>query len=130
MNETPQPMDFDVQTAWLRRFTSDAESNLQAFALRLKEALPGQVTIHESKPFLFGTPKTTGVSINIGEHKYTLEIAKGQLKANIAMVVREITLNTKMIDPAEWFIQLITETKQTTEHAKSLSQSLSAFMSS
>ena len=31
-------VDFDTQAAWLRRFTSDSESNLRAFALRLREA--------------------------------------------------------------------------------------------
>ena len=33
-------IDFDVQAAWWRRFQSDAESNLRAFSLRLKEAMP------------------------------------------------------------------------------------------
>ena len=44
--------DFDMQAAWLRRFHADAESNLKAFALRLKEAMPDLVTIRESKGFL------------------------------------------------------------------------------
>ena len=39
-------MDFDMQAAWLRRFNADAESNLKAFALRLKEAMPDLVTGH------------------------------------------------------------------------------------
>jgi len=34
----PADIDFDMQAAWLRRFTADAEGNLRAFALRLKEA--------------------------------------------------------------------------------------------
>jgi hypothetical protein len=44
------------------------------------------------------------------------------------MVVRGITLNTKTIDPADWFNRLADETKEATEHAKALSQSLAAFM--
>jgi len=130
MSESSPHIDFDMQAAWLRRFKADAESNLKAFALRLKEALPEHVTIHESKPFFFGTPKTTGVTVSIGERKYTLTIADGHLKASVAMIVREITLSTKSIDPAEWFTQLAAETQKTTEHAKNLSNSLSAFMSS
>ena len=81
-NDSPQNIDFDMQAAWLRRFQADAESNLRAFALRLKEALPDQVTIHESKP-LFGKPKTTGVSVDLSEHRYTLEMANNRLKASI-----------------------------------------------
>jgi hypothetical protein len=34
--------DFDMQAAWMRRFASDTDSNLRAFALRLKEALCAQ----------------------------------------------------------------------------------------
>ena len=36
-----------MQAAWLRRFHVDAESNLNAFALRLKEAMPELVTVQE-----------------------------------------------------------------------------------
>jgi hypothetical protein len=122
-------IDFDMQAAWLRRFNGDAESNLRAFALRLKEALPQQVSILESKSF-FSKPKLTGVSVDIGEHRYTLEVARGQLKACIAMVVRGITLNTKTVPPAEWFKRLAAETQTANAHAQSLSQSLSAFMAS
>lgn len=130
MSDANQNMNFDLQTAWLRRFQSNAESNLSAFSLRLKEALPEQVTVYETKPFLFGTSKITGVKVSLGDNEYTLQIIKGQLKATITMVVRGITLNTKNIEPAEWFSKLIAETKKATEHAQRLSESLSIFMSS
>ena len=128
MSESAPQLNFDLQTAWLRRFTSDAESNLKGFALRLKEALPDHVTLLEKKPFLFGEPKFTGVSVEMGEHRYLMEIVNGRLQANVAMIVRGITLNTKRLDPAEWFVQLTAEAQKSTEYAKSLSESLSAFM--
>ena len=124
-----QPIDFDVQAAWLRRFKADAESNLKAFALRLKEAMPDLVTIQESRGFFSGA-KTTGVTIELGENRYGLAIDGGRLKATVAMVVRGITLNTKTVDPAEWFVKLAEETKKASEHAQALSQSLSDFMAS
>jgi hypothetical protein len=127
MNDSSQNIDYDVQAAWLRRLTSDIESNLSAFALRLKEAMPERVTLLEKKSF-FSAPKLTGVSVEIGERKYTLEVDGKRLKATVAMVVRGITLNTKNVDPAQWFAQLSEETLKTTEHAKSFNQSLSAFM--
>jgi hypothetical protein len=120
-------MDFDMQAAWLRRFKADAESNLKAFALRLKEAMPELVTVHEAGGFFSGS-KTTGVTVELGENRYSLEIERGRLKATIAMVVRGITLNTKAIDPADWFARLAEETKKATEHAQALSRSLAAFM--
>jgi hypothetical protein len=121
-------LDFDMQAAWLRRFRADAESNLKAFALRLKEAMPDMVTIHESKGFLSSTGKVTGVTIELGESHYALAIERGRLKATVAMVVRGIALNTKSIDPAEWFAKLSEETRKVSEHAQALSTSLSAFM--
>lgn len=123
-------VDFDRQAAWLRRFRSDAETNLSAFARRLKEALPDQVTVHESRGFLSRTARTTGVTVSLGENQYKLELAGGRLQASVAMVVRGITLNTKTVDPAEWFSRLAQETRAATEHAKALSQSLDAFMGS
>ena len=120
--------DFDMQAAWLRRFHADAESNLKAFALRLKEAMPELVTIRESKGFFSRAAQVTGVSVDLGTNQYTLELANGRLKATVAMVVRGITLNTKDVDPSDWFVRLSRETQQATAQAKALSQSLTSFM--
>jgi hypothetical protein len=123
-----QNFDFDMQAAWLRRFKADAESNLKAFALRLREAMPELVTMHQTRGFFSSVAKTTGVSVDLGENRYTLEIDGGRLKAKIAMVVRGVTLNTKDVDPAEWFVRLAEETKKASEHAQALSRSLADFM--
>jgi hypothetical protein len=120
--------DFDMQAAWLRRFHADAESNLKAFALRLKEAMPELVTIRESKGFFSRAAQVTGVSVDLGTNQYTLELANGRLKATVAMVVRGITLKTKDVDPGDWFVRLSRETQQATAQAKALSQSLTSFM--
>ena len=121
-------IDFDMQAAWLRRFKTDAESNLTAFALRLKEALPELVTIHQSRGLFSRNAKTRGVTVELGQNKYSLEIDAGQLKAKIAMVVHGVVLNTKNVDPSDWFVQLAAETRKASEHAKALSQSLGDFM--
>ena len=128
MTSTGAPLDFDVQAAWLRRFNADAESNLRAFALLLREALPERVTVHESKGLFSRNVKTTGVTVELGEHRYILMMANGRVQAQIAMVVRGITLNTKSVAPSEWFIRLREETQKASEFAQSLSQSLDRFM--
>jgi hypothetical protein len=122
------PVDFDLQAAWLRRFSADAESNLRAFALVLREAMPQLVTIQESRGLFSRNVKTTGVTVELGEHRYILQVAKGRLLAQIAMVVRGVTLNTKSVAPGEWFERLRTETQKASEHAQSFSQSLDRFM--
>lgn len=120
--------NFDIEAAWLRRFQSDAESNLRAFALTLREAMPELVTIEEHRGLFERRGRVTGVQIALGEHRYVLQLASGRLQASIAMVVRGITLNTRPVDPAEWFRLLAEETHQASEHAKSLSQSITRFM--
>ena len=120
--------DFDLQAAWLRRFHADVEGNMRAFALRLKEALPQFVTIHESKGFLSRHARVTGVSIDLRTNRFSLEVTDGRLRATVRMIVRGITLNTKEIDPADWFARLSQETKETTAQARALSASLQSFM--
>jgi hypothetical protein len=46
----------------------------------------------------------------------------------ISLVVRGVALNTKDIDPSEWFMRLAEETKKASEHARALSCSLVDFM--
>ncbi len=120
-------IDFDMQAAWLRRFAADAQGNLAAFALRLKEAMPDLVTIHEKKA-LFAPAKITGLSVALGDKSYRLEEAGGRVRTSVALIVRGIALNTRDVDPAEWFALLAAETRQASEQAKALSRSLAAFM--
>lgn len=125
MSEAP---DFDMQAAWLRRFRADAEGNLRAFALRLREAMPDAVTIRESRSFFARTSNIIGVAVRIGDHRYTLDIEGGRLCARVAMEVRGIVISNKAIDPADWFARLMEETRHATEHAATLSRSLADFM--
>ncbi len=121
---------FDVQAAWLRRFKADAESNLRAFALRLREAMPDAVQIHESRSLFSRTTRTTGVTVQLGDSRYVLEIAQNRLRASIAMEVRGIVISTKTVEPADWFARLSAETQRATEHAGALSRSINDFMAS
>jgi hypothetical protein len=120
--------DFDIQAAWLRRFNADAESNLKAFALRLKAAMPDLVTVHEQRSFFVKSGKIAGVSIELGQNRYHIEIERGRLTTTVAMVVRGIVLHTTDIDPAEWFARLHQEAHAMSEHAQSFSRSLAQFM--
>ena len=121
-------VDFDMQAAWLRRFNADAESNLKAFALRLKEAMPDLVTVQEQRGFFAKSGKITGVSIELGENRYRIKVERGRLKTTVAMVVRGIVLNTKDMAPAEWFARLYQEAHAMSEQGQGLSRSLAKFM--
>lgn len=121
-------IDFDMQAAWLRRFSSDAESSLSAFALRLAAALPELVTLHEKKSLFAHKARITGVTVELGDRRYVLELNGNRLAASIVLVVRGIALSTRAVPPADWFRQLAEETRQATEQARALSASLADFM--
>ena len=124
-------LDFDTQAAWLRHFQADAENSLRTFALRLREAMPELVTVREQRKGLFARGGViTGVTVALEPNRFILELENGRLRASIAMVVRDIAISTKRVDAGEWFAKLAEETRKTSEQAKRLAQSLSAFMAS
>ncbi len=84
--------------------------------------------MHEQKGLFSKSGKVTGVTIELGESRYKLEIAAGRLAASVAMVVRGITLNTKTLSAPEWFAKLAEETQKASVLAQGLSVSLQQFM--
>ena len=119
---------FDIDSAWLRRFSADAGANLSAFGHRLKEALPDRVTL-EHKRGLFGRRgDVSGVEITLGDNRYRLALNGGRLSLTVAMVVRGVTLNTRQLDAETWFARLAEETRAASGDAEALSRSLSGFM--
>lgn len=128
--EMANTQDFDLQAAWMRRFHADAASNLQAFALRLREAMPERVTLKEHKGLFSRGSKIVGLVVEMDQQHFGLELANGRLHATLSSVVRGIAISNKTLDPAEWFAKLAEETRKTSEHARRLAQSLSAFMAS
>ena len=121
---------FDIDSAWFRRFSADAVANLGAFALRLKEALPDLVAVERRRGLFGKRGEVTAVDVALGDRRYRLSRAGGRLQATGATVVRNVTLNTRPLDPAEWFAQLAAETRAASGHAEALSRSLQGFMRS
>ena len=121
--------DFDDQAAWLRQFERNARDELGAFALRLREALPDRVTLQRSRGGLFGgAARVTGVTVELGQNRYGLELAQGRLQASIALVVYGIALSTRSVEPGDWFVRLGGEMQAAGIEAAALSRSLGDFM--
>ncbi len=121
-------LDFDRQAAWLRRLDADAQGQLAALALRLREALPDRVTVQRGRGLFAASARVIGVTVELGQNRYLLELSQGRLRASIALVVRGITLNTRSVEPGEWFARLAEETRAASADAGELSRSLSDFM--
>lgn len=131
MSEDGPKVDFDTEMAWTRRFEADAAGNLRALALRLREAMPHQVTVDTSFRGFFSRGATiVGVTVRLGENAYALKLESGRLQASVALVVRGVAISNKPIAPDDWFRCLAEEARKSSEQARSLSRSIDAFMSS
>ena len=123
--------DFDIQAAWLRRFHADAESNLKAFALRLKEAMPELVTVRESKGLFRAQRGITGVSVELGDKPVHAgnrpRPAEGDRRDGGARhhAEHEDRRSGRLVRPAG-----AKKPRHATDHARSLSRSLTSFMES
>jgi hypothetical protein len=131
MSENGPKIDFDAEMAWMRRFEADAAGNLRALALRLKEAMPHQVTVETSlRGFFSRAEAIVGVSVHLGENAYSLRLEGGRLQAHVALIVRGVAISNKPVPPDDWFRRLSEEARKSSEQARSLSRSIDAFMSS
>jgi hypothetical protein len=130
MSENEPRIDFDTEMAWTRRFEADAAGNLRALALRLQEAMPHQTKVDTTLLGFFSrNAAVVGVTVQLGEHAYSLKLEGGRLKASVALIVRGIAISNKPVPPEDWFRRLTEEARKSSEQARNLSRSIDAFMS-
>lgn len=99
--------EIDQLLASLRADASDAHAFLQALAVRLEGALPGQVQI-ERRGGLFAREKSVKqIDLDLGEQRYSIaEEGHGRLQAQRVHVVRGIALKTEELSVDEWIQSL------------------------
>ena len=95
--------EIDQLLASLRADAGDAHAFLQALAVRLDGALPGQVQI-ERRGALFSRKKAVKqIDLDLGEQRYCIaEEGHGRLRAQRVHVVRGIALKTEDLSVEEW----------------------------
>ena len=99
--------EIDQLLASLRADAGDAHAFLQALAVRLEGALPGQVQI-ERRGGLFTREKPVKqIDLDLGEQRYSIaEEGRGRLRAQRVHVVRGIALKTEELSVDEWIQSL------------------------
>jgi hypothetical protein len=104
--------DIDLIMAALRADTADLSMFLDVIALKLSDALPAHTRVERS-----GWPRrrVRAVSVDLDERCFRLQRVHG-IHADIAHVVRGVTLSTQRVDVDEWL--------------RALAKSLASFASS
>ena len=120
--------DLSVAGALIGRYRQDQHSLLEQLAGLLEAALPGQVTVSR-KGGLFGPKHVGGVSVDVGDHRYTLQRGRGEaLEASRQQVVRGVVLHTEELPIESWLGEvgaaLDAELQRTSQGREALSRLL------
>jgi hypothetical protein len=102
-----EPSDFDLSAAWFRRAQSDTKPFIEAFAVRMEDALPGRVVVERRKDGLFSKHShVVSVAIATERNKYVLSFEKSHLVASRMNIVGGINLKTQVMEIPEWLVDL------------------------
>jgi hypothetical protein len=96
--------DFDLVAASLRADAADSRGFVEALAVRLEAALPGQTQVkRRSKRFLSGEKVVRLIEVDAGENRYALEVDdRGGVEARRSAAVRGIVLKNDPLPLEEW----------------------------
>jgi hypothetical protein len=114
---------FDLVAASLRADTTDLVAFVEALAVKLEGALPGDVTVERKGGGLLsrGTKRVQRISVGMGEGRYDLEWAGQQLQTSRCNEVRGIVIKSERLGLDEWIDALsreLTERAQQSERSR------------
>lgn len=100
--------DFDLVAASLRADAADSRGFVEALAVRLEAALPGQTRVQRrSKRFLSREKAVREIEVDAGENRYALALDDhGGLEARRSAAVRGIVLRNDPLPVEEWIDSL------------------------
>ena len=126
---TEKDYGFDLNSAFLRRFSNDATSALHAFVSRVDEALPGAVVREERRAFgIFGKKELVGVKILINDTLYSVEIQNNRPTLKISRMSGGIVISNRTVAADVWFDQLKREVIINVADAKKTSDEINQFL--
>ena len=99
--------DIDLLLASLRADMADTHAFLQALAVRLDGALPGQVEVERRGGLFARDHPVKRIALDLGERRYSIaDEGHGRLRAERVNVVRNIALKTEQLSADEWLQSL------------------------
>jgi hypothetical protein len=115
--------DFDLVAASLRSDAADTRGFVEALAVRLETALPGQTQVkRRSKRFLSGEKVVRSIEVDAGGSRYGLSMdERGGVAATRSAAVRGIVVKKDPLELGEWIDALardLTEQAQASEQGR------------
>lgn len=98
---------FDIDAAVLRKSESDLQEFMAALATKLEGSFPGRVTVQRRRISLLSSrTRVAEISLNTGDAVYAVSMTGGTIRMTRAKLVRDVTLSTATIPPADWLAEL------------------------
>jgi hypothetical protein len=97
-----EPADLDLVAASLRADAADLDAFVEALAVRLEGALPGQVEVERKGGLLGGNKRVRRIAVSLGDQRYEADVDRGRVTCRRRSVVRGIALKTQELDLDAW----------------------------
>jgi hypothetical protein len=101
--------DLDLVAASLRADAADLEAFVEALAVKLEEALPGQAQVERRGGLLGANKRVRRIEVTLADQRYELEYERGRVTCRRRSVVRGIALKTQELDLDAWIAELSKE---------------------
>jgi len=103
-------LQFELLASSLRADTGDMKAFIEALAVKLEGALPQRARVERKADGLFSRTKhVQRISVELGENRYEIMHAAGQIQSTVGKAVRGIVLKTEHLSLDDWIDQLSRE---------------------
>jgi hypothetical protein len=120
--------DLDLLAASLRADAGDVDAFVEALAVKLEAALPGQVEVERRGGLLGGRKRVRRIEVTLGDQRYELEAERGRVTCRRRSVVRGIALKTQEFDLDAWIAALSEDLVEEAERSERGRQALARLL--
>ena len=120
--------DLDLLAASLRADAGDVDAFVEALAVKLEAALPGQVEVERRGGLLGGRKRVRRIEVTLGDQRYELEAEHGLVTCRRRSVVRGIALKTQELDLDAWIAALSQDLVEEAERSERGRQALARLL--
>jgi hypothetical protein len=125
-----EPADLDLVAASLRADAADLDAFVEALAVRLKGALPGQVEVERKGGLFGGNKRVRRIEVSLGDQRYEADVDRGRVTCRRRSVVRGIALKTQELDLDAWIDALSRDLVDESERSERGRQALARLLES
>jgi len=123
-----EPADLDLVAASLRADAADLDAFVEALAVRLEGALPGQVEVERKGGLLGGNKRVRRIEVSLGDQRYEADVDRGRVTCRRRSVVRGIALKTQELELDAWIDALSRDLVDESERSERGRQALARLL--